>query len=409
MWRSSYSRRNFINASVATIGGIGLARGGWGQQVPLRPKSATVVRKLRHVTVFRDPDNFCAETAVENLGGGELVAVFARNRGLNHTDTGSILLVRSRDHGRTWDRSRPVTVLRQGDDYGYALAGLTRLSDGRLVVNSYGYEFLQDDGSADFVKGSSDFAGVYLAWSQDGGRTWSERQKVRIAPMRLAAVRDGIVEMPDGTLLMPLSGLRSRHGQPELGGTESWTAFLVGSTDHGRQWHYWGTMGHDPLNIRSYWEPGMLRLRDGRLVGMVRCHPWPDDFSTGTSGYLFLSVSEDGGASWSNPRKTPLWGYPADLIQLADGRVLCTYGRRREPMGIRIAVSQDGLSWDAANEFVIREYRPPENPRVRGKGFPTHIGYPTSVQLESGEILSVYHLFDDEGRQYIEAAIYELP
>src|SRR5437879_4162854 len=100
MRHGSYSRRDFMNTSLATIGGIGLARGGRGQQISAQPKRPLSVRNLRHVTVIRDRDNFCAETAIENLGGGELVAVFARNRGLNHTDTGTILLVRSRDHGR---------------------------------------------------------------------------------------------------------------------------------------------------------------------------------------------------------------------------------------------------------------------------------------------------------------------
>jgi len=371
------------------------------------------------VRIYDDPENYCAEVSVERLENGELVAVFARNRGLQHTDTGDILLVRSFDHGETWNSAEPVTVLAKGEDYGYALAGVSRLSDGRLVVNAYGYEFLVD-GRIDSRAGTSCFHNVWLTWSQDGGRTWSSRQKVNIAPMRTAAVRDALAEVPDGTLLLPLCGLQRRRGNPEIAELESWTAFVLGSMDGGERWTYWGTMGYDPVDVRSYWEPGLLRLRDGRLLGMLRMHQWPRLDPPG--GYLYLTLSDDGGASWSIPRKTDLWGYPADLINLADGRVLCPYGRRRKPMGIRICVSEDGITWDSANEMVVREYdvhsvAGPGSARSTGKPSLVggaerlpyrHIGYPTSVQLDDGEILSAYHLFNAQRRQYIECAIYEL-
>lgn len=81
------------------------------------------LQNLRHVQIYSDPENYCAEVSIEKLENGELVAVFARNRGLQHTDTGDILLVRSRDNGQTWSSDDPITVLSKGADYGYALAG----------------------------------------------------------------------------------------------------------------------------------------------------------------------------------------------------------------------------------------------------------------------------------------------
>ena len=56
---------------------------------------------LQRVHMYSDPDNFCAEVSMANLGNGELAGVFAQNRGLFHTDTGTLLLVRSCDNGRT--------------------------------------------------------------------------------------------------------------------------------------------------------------------------------------------------------------------------------------------------------------------------------------------------------------------
>ncbi len=166
-------------------------------------------------------------------------------------------------------------------------------------------------------------------------------------------------------------------------------------------------MASDQLNIRNYWEPTLPRLRDGRLLGMIRAPQFAGQYRSG--GYFFMTVSDDGGASWSEPKRTNIFafGNPADLLQLNDGRVVCTYGRRRPPYGVFLTVSDDGLSWDGT-EATLREYKIPQNPRLRGADFPFHIGYASSVQLDSGEILTAYHLFDEEGLQIVEGAIFEL-
>lgn len=407
------TRRSFLRESTGALGAAGAFAATTDvvalPRPPLLPALGPSISNIEYVEMYHEPTNFCGEVQVEKLDGGELVAVFGRDPGVEHIDAGSIPLIRSKDHGRTWDQGNSVTIFPQGNDSGWSTPSITKLSDGRLVAVAYGYELLDADGAPDVSRsGISDFVNPHVAWSGDGGHTWTPPQKVRIAPMRLAAVRDAIVEMPDGALLLPISGLRSRHPMPELGGGQTWVAFVVRSSDGGKQWHYWGTMAYDPLNIRSYWEPALLRLRDGRLLGMIRAPQWAGRYRSG--GYLFMTVSDDGGASWTEPKRTSLFAHynPADLIQLADGRVLCTYGRRppEMPMGVFGAFSDDGLSWDGAKEFVIHAYKIPETPARRGHGFPYHIGYPSSVQLDSGEIFTAYHLFDEQGVQYVEGAIW---
>ena len=185
-------------------------------------------------------------------------------------------------------------------------------------------------------------------------------------------------------------------------------AFVLWSNDRGDTWHYYGTMAIDPANIIDYAEPGILRLEDGRLLSMLRIHHNPRCDPPG--GYLYQTISEDGGATWSQPRKTELWGYPADLINLSDGRVLCTYGYRMYPNpGIRGCISEDGTTWELKNEFVIKAIPdlPPEL---------MHIGYPSSVRSDDGTILTAYHVWAQERtqgysplegwKQYIEGALY---
>ena len=103
-----------------------------------------------------------------------------------------------------------------------------------------------------------------------------------------------------------------------------------------------------------------------------------DDESPGN--FLWVSWSDDEGATWSEAVPTGLWGYPPHLLVLSDGRVLCSYGYRRAPYGERACVSEDGVHWDPANEVVLRS-----------DADSSDLGYPASLELEPGRILTVYY------------------
>ena len=382
------------------------------------------VKNLEIVEVYSDPENFCAETSVVNLGGGELLVVFIKQRGLTHTDTGSVVTIRSQDNGRTWERDDIKIVLGHEEDYGYNTSGLALLKDGSLVIHSIRWRYLED-GSFFGSNTPSEIEGVFVNFSKDKGASWTAPEKMNLAPMREARGRDSILELEDGTLLAPLYGcMYSREVQRE-GGPERIRSFIQASQDGGEHWDYWGTIAFDAAAIIGFMEPSLVRLPSGRLVSLIRAQyairrsPQGQQM-VAPSGYLFVAYSDDGGISWSWPRNSGLWGFPADLILLKDGRVLCTYGYRKEPMGVRIAISEDGLTWDEKNVYTIREYDidsvNPVFPIQEGesrasvvdRGILWHIGYPTSVQLDDKRIMSSYHLFNRQGKQYIEAAIYEL-
>ena len=92
----------------------------------------------------------------------------------------------------------------------------------------------------------------------------------------------------------------------------------------------------------------MIRLESGKLLCHLR--------NCMQTGHLWQVSSDDNGASWSKPEMTPIWGYPAHLVQLDDGRLLSVYGHRREPFGIRACLSRDeGDTWDYENEIIIRD------------------------------------------------------
>ena len=112
--------------------------------------------------------------------------------------------------------------------------------------------------------------------------------------------------------------------------------------------------------------------------------------------YMYQAYSTDDGWTWRGLKKSPIWGYPCNLIELDSGRILCTYCYRREPFGIRAAFSEDqGETWDMDNEVVIRD-----------DGLHMDLGYPSSIQKKDGRILSTYYHHSEDGIRFIGGSIW---
>ena len=133
----------------------------------------------------------------------------------------------------------------------------------------------------------------------------------------------------------------------------------------------------------SLCEPHMIELPDGRLLCHIRgeARIGGDDVFT-----TYQSISEDKGKTWTEPEMLLdiTGGAPPHLIMLDSGVLLCTYSRRKTPYGIMAMVSTDcGKTWDTD----IRLY---EN------AFSDDLGYPSTVELDDGTLLTVFYARDSE-------------
>ena len=88
------------------------------------------------------------------------------------------------------------------------------------------------------------------------------------------------------------------------------TAATTGSTT--RRWR------STPRASSTTRSPRSCGSADGRIVGMLRTHVNP----SGDAKNMAIVVSEDDGFSWTPPRFTNIWGYPAEFATLPDGRIL---------------------------------------------------------------------------------------
>ncbi len=391
----------------------------------------TRIIDVTHHTIYKDPEGkHCTnQVVIKQLQDGQVMAVFSEERFPYHHDTGQTILMRSFDGGLTWDLNTRQVVVPWTETTGNWDCGLYEMPDGTLIVNFTLCAFFKRGIKPEQPSWSSEpntpewgdwtwayrlrrWIGTFVVKSKDRGKTWSPMTPVNVVPLTHAGTRLGCWGLPNGSLLMGVYG-RIR-GYEEEGEHESTRSALIRSDDGGDNWEYYSSLAYDPASIIDYEEPALLQLKDGRLICFLRTHVNP----SGDAKNLAYVISEDEGFSWSLPKWTNIWGYPAELITLQDGRYLMVYGYRRPPYGVRGVISEDGVTWDVKNEFVIREggvpgrheadqpastMMDPASGRMkagkvdwRNPGLYQHIGYPSVVQLQDGTILAAYHEWSED-------------
>lgn len=276
------------------------------------------------------------------LPNDEILAVFY-NHPSHGFGRGDVELWASEDGGRTWRFRSQVSD--HGDDPGHCRMNhaVGRTAAGRVVV---------------LVSGWSEGRRLPILPAQvcvscDDGRTWSRHQ---------LANNDipfgSIVLTPDGSLTCGMYSAAPRAA-----------CRLHVSRDDGRSWTAEGTLGADEMTS----ETALLRRRDGTWLAAAR---------SATASRLCLYSSTDDGRTWRGPRRAPLPGFPGDLLELADGRILLLAEQRdSDPpcSGITACLSSDrGETWSPYATLISVPWN-------------SDHGYPSSVQLSEGTIVTAYY------------------
>ena len=373
----------------------------------------------RDIAIFKEEGSYSCFPTLEQLPDGCLVVAVTQREWPSHSSQGRMRVLVSQDGGKSWeethDRALPALwpgatgkfrcVLGDGTWLDMGAGGWGGDFDAPEVLpigqraeweaKRYCTRDCENDPGLFYLSGKD----LHIGKSRAGGATW-QRQAIP-APEEMVNL-NGFrgLRLRDGTLLFPVGGAVDHPGL-DLRAVEGavWRQYVARSTDDGATWE-WAQMIEDPCGVYTE-EVTLLEVADNRLLAMVRCH------RPGPTGYLWQQWSEDGGKSWSQPVETPVWGYPCHLLKLQDGRLLCTYGYRFKPAGIRAVLSEDkGWSWDVQHERILRDdggtpargWGPEQLAKFAERGVAgADLGYPFSAQLADGAILTVYYFTGSDG------------
>jgi hypothetical protein len=212
---------------------------------------------------------------------------------------------------------------------------LARLRNGQLMA-------------IDFIPGAVDTTRTAITLrvrtSHDG-----EHWELTDAPLTAPAgksfggvrVHRRIIELPDGTLMVPAYGTFA-------GSSRGYSAILQ-STDGGRSWSYRSIIPASATTGTN--EVGWTYTSDGRLLAVLRTASTPNS--------LVYSYSDDQGMTWSDavpllgPDGNQVQGIYPDLVLQPNGTLLLATGRP----DVRVLVSKDGTgrSWQV-QDTVFANY-----------------------------------------------------
>ena len=364
---NSMTRRTFLSTSVAVAGSVALPR-----FVSAEGISAEIISTK---IISQQPEYYHGWPTLARQKSGRLMLVWSGRREGHVCPFGTVEWMTSDDNGQTWNW--PRTLLDSAiDDRD---AGVLETAKGSILVTTFSslaYDSYiskaQADGSWPREKLERWVAaghrisemerkgqlGTWMLRSTDNGLTWSAKYDC------LVNSPHGPVQLSDGGILY--AGKQLWLENPRVG--------VAVSKDDGVKWEWLAEIpareGDDP---HEYHELHAVEAANGTLIVQIRNH------NAANSRETLQSESTDAGRTWSVPRSIGVWGLPSHLLRLSDDRLLMTYGHRRAPLGNLARVSENhGQSWS-------------EPITISDDGMSGDLGYPSTVQLDDGSLLTVWY------------------
>ena len=347
--------------------------------------SAQTAHVLETKTITPAEEPYAGWSTVARRANGELWVTWSGGRDGHVCPMGQVRAMTSRDDGATWTYPR-VLFDSPTDDRD---SGVLETAKGTLLVTTFTSLAYEDHLAKSVmympVAGKSS---AMRPMPPEVIARWQATQKRLTADERQAELGEWVLRSTDGGLNFsariativnsPHGPLQLKDGRILYIGKELWTKNqrigAVESKDDGLSWNWLSEIPGRPGDDveRDYHELHAVESDDGRIVAQIR-HQGKVD-----KNWTLQTESTDGGKTWTIPRAIT-FGIPSQLLKLRDGRLLMTYGHRRLPFGNQARLSTDhGRTW---SEPMI----------VSGDGTVSDLGYPSTVELADGTLLTVWY------------------
>ena len=356
------NRRRWMTSAVVSLAGVGL-----GQSRAVRALAAAGREddpdRLNHMDDlerYMAIDNKCAWPNLTLLPDDSIVATIF-GQPCHGTCEGEAECWISRDGGRGWAFLSVPAPHEPGTWRGNLAAGLT--PSGAFVVLCSGGSVPSPPTGVQEVC----CLAPLVCHSTDGGKTWTRAEGLTMPTGVDDVIPFGdIATLPGGRLAV------SAYSGDHVARNTAWVFF---SDDDGRTWGDARVIGLDNYN-----ETTLLSTGNGKLLAASR---------TLKKEHTEIFASKDSGHTWKHHGPVSLFKQcPAHLFRLQDGSILLTYGSRlRGALGVHARISHDeGLSWDAPRVLFSTTVRKSGTAPGGVDG-----GYPSSVQLKDGTIVTAYY------------------
>lgn len=308
-----------------------------------------------------------------NTGNDRLVAVCSGERTAHIDPYGKVVMYESCDGGKNWSAPR---ILADGplDDRD---AGIVVTPAGTWLVNYFtslafasmnppdrtppAWKEIEDRISVTTIK---EELGFFMMRSTDQGKTWSRKYPIGVNNVH------GPIVLSDGTLFYCGKGFAQRIGQASFG-----DIFVsMRSTDDGMTWETISSYRNGDsgtYDLSKWHEFHSIQTGDGTILTQIRLE----------HNSTWQMESKDGGKTWQDFHYV-CGGFPSHLLKLSDGRLLMSYGYRKENYGNRCRISSDnGKTW---SEPLI----------LTGNSPSYDLGYPSTAELSDGTLVTLWYEYD---------------
>jgi hypothetical protein len=223
-------------------------------------------------------------------------------------DGDRVQCIQSSDQGKNWEQWPGLEIKP------HLRLFWTKLSDGSLVSHRY------------HIKKSDNDSWIAATLSSgDEGKTWKAIEgPVSDLPFNqdpeIHAMWGHVREGSNGELLC---GCYGQTGTVEGGwGHIKFTIGVLTSADRGKSWQYLATICDDQsLGDEGPAEMDILLLSNGDLISVFRTGTKPES-------PMAMSRSKDGGKTWALETLFKNPGVSPQLLQLENGKIICSYGTR---------------------------------------------------------------------------------
>jgi sialidase-1 len=372
------TRRAFLHSAavLSASAAVGLS----ARASSARAGSVPSIKVLETKVISLDPEYYHGWPTLARRRSGQLVVVWSGGRERHICPFGRVEMMTSDDNGQSWTWPR-VLIDSAIDDRD---TGVLETAKGTLLVTSFTSLAYEPSLFAAEKKKPGEDGGWPAErlekWQAAHGRLTAEQRRGELGQWMIRSTDAGVTWSARYPTIVnsPHGPFQLSNGRLLYAGVELWSkegrVGVCESTDDGQTWRWLAAIPTRPRDTAAaYHELHGVETADGRLIVHIR------NSNNWNMNETLQTESTDGGKTWTIPRPIGVWGLPSFLTRLKDGRLLMTYGYRRDPGGCQARLSLNhGRTW--SEPLVISA-----DATVRD------LGYPSTVELADRTLVTVWY------------------